>query len=70
MPCQLNVGRNVVHSLKKHHILTKTCTSFYIQTPVFPAGFSFPAAEAEVREFWKKIDAFQTSLKFSEGRKA
>ena len=30
--------------------------------------FSFPGAEVEVLEYWKKIDAFQTSLKLSEGR--
>lgn len=29
---------------------------------------SFPKAEEEVLEFWKSIDAFNTSLKLSEGR--
>lgn len=34
----------------------------------FPADLKFPAMEEELLAFWKKIDAFQTSLKKSEGR--
>ncbi|KAI9355066.1 tRNA synthetases class I-domain-containing protein [Zopfochytrium polystomum] len=37
--------------------------------PEVPAQISFPAEEHKVLEFWDKIDAFQTSLKLSEGRK-
>ena len=33
-----------------------------------PDNLSFPKAEEEVLEYWKSIDAFQTSLKLSEGR--
>ncbi len=29
---------------------------------------SFPAEEEEVLKYWKEIDAFQQSLKLSEGR--
>lgn len=36
---------------------------------VMAEQFSFPQAEAETLSYWNKIDAFQTSLKFSEGRK-
>jgi isoleucyl-tRNA synthetase len=32
------------------------------------AQFSFPKEEEKVLAFWKEIDAFQTSLKLSEGR--
>ncbi len=32
------------------------------------APFNFPKEEEKVLEFWKEIDAFQTSLKLSEGR--
>ena len=32
-----------------------------------PDNLSFPKAEEEVLEYWKSIDAFQTSLKLSEG---
>jgi isoleucyl-tRNA synthetase len=31
-------------------------------------SFSFPKEEEKVLEFWNKIDAFQKSLKLSEGR--
>eukprot|EP01112_Ceratiomyxa_fruticulosa_P016235 TRINITY_DN4871_c0_g1_i1.p1 TRINITY_DN4871_c0_g1~~TRINITY_DN4871_c0_g1_i1.p1 ORF type:complete len:1147 (+),score=303.12 TRINITY_DN4871_c0_g1_i1:201-3641(+) len=34
-----------------------------------PENVSFPQVEEGVLEFWDKIDAFQTSLKLSEGRK-
>eukprot|EP00047_Mylnosiga_fluctuans_P002880 m.226316 g.226316 ORF g.226316 m.226316 type:complete len:1277 (-) comp11410_c0_seq1:49-3879(-) len=30
--------------------------------------FSFPAAEEEILKFWEEIEAFKTSLKFSEGK--
>ena len=30
--------------------------------------FSFPQMEEEMLEYWKKIDAFNQSLKLSEGR--
>ena len=33
-----------------------------------PDNLSFPKAEEEVLEYWKSIDALQTSLKLSEGR--
>jgi isoleucyl-tRNA synthetase len=33
-----------------------------------PDGISFPAEEEKVMSFWKDIDAFQTSLKLSEGK--
>ncbi|KAJ3278501.1 isoleucine--tRNA ligase, partial [Borealophlyctis nickersoniae] len=36
--------------------------------PDVPANISFPKEEQKVLEFWKEIDAFQTSLKLSEGR--
>lgn len=34
-----------------------------------PANISFPKEEEKILELWKEIDAFQTSLKKSEGRK-
>ncbi|KAJ1567544.1 hypothetical protein HK405_005583, partial [Cladochytrium tenue] len=34
-----------------------------------PAHVSFPAEEHKVLKFWDEIDAFQTSVKLSEGRK-
>ncbi|KAJ1911265.1 isoleucine--tRNA ligase [Tieghemiomyces parasiticus] len=34
-----------------------------------PGHFSFPGAEQKVLEFWREIDAFNTSVKLSEGRK-
>ena len=33
-----------------------------------PDSISFPTEEEKIQEFWDKIDAFQTSLKLSEGR--
>ncbi|KAJ3038350.1 isoleucine--tRNA ligase [Rhizophlyctis rosea] len=36
--------------------------------PDIPANISFPKEEEKILEFWKEIDAFQTSLKLSEGR--
>ena len=33
-----------------------------------PKDFSFPAAELEILKYWEDIKAFETSLKFSEGR--
>eukprot|EP01090_Pellita_catalonica_P012163 TRINITY_DN2584_c0_g2_i1.p1 TRINITY_DN2584_c0_g2~~TRINITY_DN2584_c0_g2_i1.p1 ORF type:complete len:292 (-),score=31.31 TRINITY_DN2584_c0_g2_i1:28-903(-) len=33
-----------------------------------PVNISFPKAEEGVLKFWKEIDAFQTSLKLSEGK--
>jgi isoleucyl-tRNA synthetase len=44
--------------------------------PVYPslyfaivsAAFSFPKEEEKVLKFWREIDAFQTSLKLSQGR--
>lgn len=38
-----------------------------LQFPV-SAPFDFPKEEEKVLAFWKEIDAFQTSLKLSEGR--
>lgn len=35
---------------------------------VVSAPFNFPKEEEKVIEFWKEIDAFQTSLKLSEGK--
>ena len=32
------------------------------------APFDFPKEEEKVLKFWREIDAFQTSLKISEGR--
>ena len=32
------------------------------------ASFDFPKEEEKVIKFWREIDAFQTSLKLSEGR--
>lgn len=32
------------------------------------APFDFPKEEEKVIKFWREIDAFQTSLKLSEGR--
>ncbi|ORY30942.1 isoleucyl-tRNA synthetase [Rhizoclosmatium globosum] len=37
--------------------------------PDVPANISFPAEEHRILEFWKEIDAFQTSLKLSKGKK-
>ncbi|KAJ2477150.1 isoleucine--tRNA ligase [Coemansia sp. RSA 2320] len=37
--------------------------------PEANSQFSFPREEEKVLEFWREIDAFQTSLKLSEGRK-
>ncbi|KAJ2013960.1 isoleucine--tRNA ligase [Coemansia sp. S680] len=37
--------------------------------PIMPIQFSFPREEEKILEFWREIDAFQTSLKLSEGRK-
>ncbi|KAI8923381.1 tRNA synthetases class I-domain-containing protein [Entophlyctis helioformis] len=37
--------------------------------PDIPANISFPSEEEQVLAFWKEIDAFQTSVKLSEGRK-
>ena len=34
-----------------------------------PPQLPFAASEREQLELWKRIDAFQTSLKLSEGRK-
>lgn len=31
--------------------------------------FSFPKTEEKIMQFWTEIDAFQTSLKMSEGKK-
>ena len=45
------------------HIHTHTHTHTHTN-----AGFSFPAMEDEILAYWKSIDAFQNSLKFSEGR--
>ncbi|KAJ3223193.1 isoleucine--tRNA ligase [Clydaea vesicula] len=36
--------------------------------PDIPSNVDFPAEERKILEFWKEIDAFQTSLKLSEGR--
>jgi valyl-tRNA synthetase len=35
---------------------------------VVSTAFSFPEEEQKVLNFWREIDAFQTSLKLSEGR--
>ena len=35
---------------------------------VVSAAFGFPEEEEKVLKFWREIDAFQTSLKLSEGR--
>jgi hypothetical protein len=35
---------------------------------IVPAAFNFPEEEEKVLKFWREIDAFQTSLKLSEGR--
>ncbi|KAJ3071916.1 isoleucine--tRNA ligase [Podochytrium sp. JEL0797] len=37
--------------------------------PDVPANISFPKEEHRILEFWKEIDAFQTSLKMSKGKK-
>ncbi|KAJ3241775.1 isoleucine--tRNA ligase [Chytriomyces hyalinus] len=37
--------------------------------PDVPASISFPAEEHRILAFWKEIDAFQTSLRLSKGRK-
>ncbi|KAI8840090.1 tRNA synthetases class I-domain-containing protein [Chytriomyces cf. hyalinus JEL632] len=37
--------------------------------PDVPANISFPTEEHRILAFWKDIDAFQTSLKHSKGRK-
>ncbi|KAJ3353642.1 isoleucine--tRNA ligase [Entophlyctis luteolus] len=42
-----------------------TCPS----TIAVPSNISFPAEEHRILSFWKDIDAFQTSLKMSKGRK-
>jgi isoleucyl-tRNA synthetase len=31
--------------------------------------FNFPAEEEKIIQYWREIDAFQTSLKLSQGRK-
>ena len=33
-----------------------------------PEKFNFPQEEEKIIEFWKEIDAFQTSLKQSKGK--
>ena len=38
------------------------------RTAVVSAVFNFPEEEEKVLKFWREIDAFQTSLKLSEGR--
>lgn len=37
-------------------------------SPLVSAPFDFPREEEKVVQFWRDIDAFQTSLKLSEGR--
>lgn len=36
--------------------------------PVSESSINFPREEERILEFWREIDAFQTSLKLSEGR--
>ncbi|KAJ2492852.1 isoleucine--tRNA ligase [Coemansia sp. RSA 2050] len=40
-----------------------------MSAPEASSQFSFPREEEKILEFWREIDAFQTSLKLSEGRK-
>jgi len=35
---------------------------------VLPDKVDFPKMEERIMELWKKLDAFQTSLKLSEGK--
>ncbi|KAJ1869736.1 isoleucine--tRNA ligase, partial [Coemansia sp. S17] len=42
---------------------------FVRHIPITNSQFSFPREEEKILEFWREIDAFQTSLKLSEGRK-
>ena len=44
-------------------------TGWLSPTPIpVSAPFDFPKEEEKVLKFWREIDAFQTSLKLSEGR--
>ncbi|KAI9002349.1 tRNA synthetases class I-domain-containing protein [Gaertneriomyces semiglobifer] len=45
-----------------------TVSKFTMGIPEIPASPSFPKEEEKVLQFWKDIDAFQTSLKLAEGR--
>ncbi|XJO71096.1 hypothetical protein BDV3_000669 [Batrachochytrium dendrobatidis] len=45
-----------------------TSTKMVSDIPNVPASISFPGEEEKVLAFWKEIDAFETSLKLSEGR--
>ncbi|KAJ3187041.1 isoleucine--tRNA ligase [Gaertneriomyces sp. JEL0708] len=45
-----------------------TVLKFTMGIPEIPASPSFPKEEEKVLQFWKEIDAFQTSLKLAEGR--
>ncbi|KAI8896317.1 tRNA synthetases class I-domain-containing protein [Globomyces pollinis-pini] len=40
-----------------------------MEIPEIPTNISFPEEEHKILKFWKEIDAFQTSVKLSEGRK-
>ena len=43
---------------------------FILLSSLFVDRFDFPAEEQKILNFWDEIDAFQTSLKLSEGRPA
>ncbi|KAJ3248124.1 isoleucine--tRNA ligase [Chytriomyces hyalinus] len=48
---------------------TKVGSTSTDKIPDVPANISFPTEEHRILAFWKDIDAFQTSLKLSKGRK-
>lgn len=63
-----------VESKKVHYPPLCSNWNFSLYThisPLFvlvPANISFPKEEENILKFWDDIDAFQTSLKLSEGR--
>ncbi|KAJ3051018.1 isoleucine--tRNA ligase [Rhizophlyctis rosea] len=58
---------NIPESKRKYvsKLLTRHMAKIFLAVP---ANISFPKEEEKILQFWKEIDAFQTSLKLSEGR--
>ena len=50
------------------HIVRAVLSAFETMVSPVPDHFDFPGEEEKILELWKKIDAFQTSLKQSKDR--
>ena len=59
-PCR---SHHTIVSISINHRL-----NHYSWSTLVSAQFNFPKEEEKIIAFWKEIDAFQTSLKLSEGR--